>query len=252
MQAAHLNVPFVFFSWENLDRPYKPPLKWFRRRVLGLSSAGIAGNSEGVALLRGLGYRKPLALIPQYGVDGRLFKPAKAPKRPFCAGFVGRLAPEKGADLFIRACAKASVPALIYGRGPEEGALRRLAGELRAKVEFKGFAPFEARHKMYRDFDALVLPSLSTRKWKEQFGRVIIEAGACGVPTLGSDSGAIPEVVGKGGIIVPEGDADALAAGLRKLAKGAKRLGAPARKNALERYSEAGLAAQLGDFLESL
>src|SRR5207244_1025724 len=58
--------------------------------------------------------------------------------------------------------------------------------------------------------DALVLPSRTTATWAEQFGHVLIEAMAAGVPVVGSSSGAIPDVVGDAGIIVPEGDAAAL------------------------------------------
>jgi glycosyltransferase involved in cell wall biosynthesis len=63
----------------------------------------------------------------------------------------------------------------------------------------------------------LVLPSRTTATWKEQFGHVIVEAMACGVPVVGSDSGAIPEVVGNAGVIVPEGSVEALAEALRGL-----------------------------------
>ena len=67
----------------------------------------------------------------------------------------------------------------------------------------------------YARFDVLVLPSRTTPTWKEQFGRVIIEALWCGVPVIGSDSGEIPwliELTG-GGLVFPEGDSDALARG---------------------------------------
>ena len=59
-----------------------------------------------------------------------------------------------------------------------------------------------------RALDALVLPSESTPLWKEQFGHVLIEAMACGVPVVGSDSGAIPEVIGEAGLLFPGGGRD--------------------------------------------
>jgi len=62
--------------------------------------------------------------------------------------------------------------------------------------------------------DALALPSLTTPEWKEQYGRVIPEAMACGVPVVGSDSGAIPEVIGSAGLVAPEGDPVKLAEAL--------------------------------------
>jgi glycosyltransferase involved in cell wall biosynthesis len=67
--------------------------------------------------------------------------------------------------------------------------------------------------------DVLALPSLTTPTWKEQFGRVIVEALWCGVPVVGSDSGEIPwliELTG-GGLVFGEGDHHALASQLRRL-----------------------------------
>lgn len=63
---------------------------------------------------------------------------------------------------------------------------------------------------MYHQIDVLALPSLTRPNWKEQFGRVLVEAMCSGVPVIGSDSGAIPSVIGDSGIVVPEGDAAAL------------------------------------------
>jgi glycosyltransferase involved in cell wall biosynthesis len=252
--ARRCGAAFVFFSWENIRRNFKPPLNWVRGRVQRLSAGAVLGNSEGMALYRSWGFEGPMALVPQYGVDGKIFRP-KRMKPGFKAGYVGRLVREKGADLFVRACALAGLPGRIVGRGPDELALKALASALKADVEFVPFVPFEERHAIYEGLSALVLPSRGTAKWKEQFGRVIIEAGACGVPTLGSDSGAIPEVVGKGGMIFKEGDAPALAGLLAKVAQNPRlrrRLGAEARQNALGRFSETRLASRLGEFLEGV
>ena len=54
--------------------------------------------------------------------------------------------------------------------------------------------------------DVLCAPSQTTAHWREQFGRMIIEAFACGVPVIGSDSGEIPQVVGNAGVLVAESD----------------------------------------------
>ena len=63
----------------------------------------------------------------------------------------------------------------------------------------------------------LVLPSLTTARWKEQFGRVLIEAMALGVPVIGSDSGEIPWVIGDAGLVFPEGNSAVLRERLRAL-----------------------------------
>jgi glycosyltransferase involved in cell wall biosynthesis len=96
--------------------------------------------------------------------------------------------------------------------------------------------------------DVLVLPSLTTPQWKEQFGRVIIEAQACGVPVIGSDSGAIPEVIGKAGIIFKEGSVTDLGKALQKLAGSSslrKKLSALGRRQALSLYTNQRIADRI-------
>jgi glycosyltransferase involved in cell wall biosynthesis len=58
--------------------------------------------------------------------------------------------------------------------------------------------------------DVLVLPSRTLSNWKEQFGRVLIEAMSCEVAVVGSDSGEIPNVIGPAGLVFPEDDVQAL------------------------------------------
>jgi glycosyltransferase involved in cell wall biosynthesis len=89
-----------------------------------------------------------------------------------------------------------------------------------------------------RTSDVLVLPSRTIPgKWKEQFGRVLVEAMASGCVPIGSDSGAIPSVIGAGGLIFPEGDVAALARRLTSVASGRDMLAA-LRSRALERANE--------------
>jgi glycosyltransferase involved in cell wall biosynthesis len=98
-----------------------------------------------------------------------------------------------------------------------------------------------------RRLDALALPSHTTRAWKEQFGRVLIEAMSCGVPVVGSSSGEIPNVIGDAGLIYPEGDVRALAATLGRLAEQPELyadLAGRGRARVLEHYTQAALARQ--------
>ena len=71
--------------------------------------------------------------------------------------------------------------------------------------------------RFWQEIDVFVLPSISTPTSVEQFGRVLVEAMAAGVPVIGSSSGAIPEVIDNAGLIFPEGDVNALAANLVQL-----------------------------------
>lgn len=258
--AKRLGIPFVFYTWENMDRRYKLPLNWVRRRVLADASAGVVGNSEGEGLLRSWGFQKPLLLQPQYGVDLERFRPwNKRPRssrqRPFTLGYFGRLAPEKGVDLLIEAAACTGLRLRIGGQGPAEAALRALAALRGADVHFDGFVPFERRENFYAGIDALVLPSRTTASWKEQFGRVLAEAMACGLPCVGSDSGAIAEVMGPAGLVFKEGDAEDLAEKIGRLASAKplrKRLSSLGRSRAVKYYDEKILAAELGGFFEAV
>jgi glycosyltransferase involved in cell wall biosynthesis len=69
----------------------------------------------------------------------------------------------------------------------------------------------------FSGLDVLVLPSLTRANWKEQFGRVLIEAMACDVITVGARSGAIPEVIGDAGLTFEEGNVEELRSQLQRL-----------------------------------
>jgi glycosyltransferase involved in cell wall biosynthesis len=189
--------------------------------------------------LHAKGYDGPVAVIPQFGVDPEIFRPRTTDDRrqtstgqippsvvgcpsSFVVGYAGALIAEKGVDLLLRACA--GLPDVgwrlaIVGDGPARAQLGALAGTLGIgdRVDFLGQRASTQMPDVYPAFDVLVLPSLTRPNWKEQFGRVLIEAMACGVPVIGSDSGEIPNVIGDAGLIFPEGDIDALRESLASL-----------------------------------
>ena len=108
----------------------------------------------------------------------------------------------------------------------------------------------------YHEIDVLAVPSLTTPTWKEQFGpRATIEAMASGIPVVGSDSGAIPNVIGDVGLVVPEGDVDALAAALYLLRNDPEMrrdLGERGRERVLAYYTHAQIAAETVRVYESM
>jgi glycosyltransferase involved in cell wall biosynthesis len=117
-------------------------------------------------------------------------------------------------------------------------------------VKWAGSVPREKLPWFYNALNVLVLPSLTTASWKEQFGRVLVEAQSCGVPVLGSDSGAIPEVIGEAGLVFPENDDVAMLAALERLRveKGLCELFSQAgRLQATRLYSWEAIAAQMRD-----
>ena len=243
----------LFFSWQNILRRYPLPFRLGERYVLRNTDGGLVGTQSAADVWRAKGYRKPLTVIPQFGVDPVTFTPVE--KRPagrsFVIGYVGRLVPEKGVDILLRALAQVagSWRLEIIGQGPERVALERLSRTLGLadRVSFTGQIPSLRMPGFYRDLDVIVVPSRTLPNWKEQFGRVILEAMACGVPVIGSDSGAIPEVVGSAGLIFPEGDQLALAERLRSLMENdtlRDQLATVGRQLAVEKFTHAQIAAQ--------
>lgn len=221
--AKRVGAKSLFFSWQNILRDYPPPFKWGEKWVLNNVDRAIVGTESAAQVWRDKGFKRELDVIAQFGVDTGLFYPAKQQAiRPFTIGCVARLVPEKGVDVLIRAFAKLDgEPRLrIIGGGGEKDNLLSLAQSLGVadRVTFLDQITSSEMPAQYRLIDALAVPSLTRPNWKEQFGpRATVEALASGVPVVGSDSGAIPDVLGDAGLIVPEGDVDALAHALTSL-----------------------------------
>jgi glycosyltransferase involved in cell wall biosynthesis len=219
-----LRIPFVFSSAQNLDKRYPPPFRWFERWSLRRAAGAYTCNREAGVILRRKGLTGEWVLLP-LGVDVARFRPEESePGRPpdghLRVGFVGRLIPHKGVDVLLRAVATDERMTVdIFGTGPEADRLVALAGSLgiRHRASFHGHVAEEAIPGIYRRFDVLAVPSVPMPGWVEQFGRVVVEAQASGVPVVSSDSGALPDVVGEEGLLVPAGEAAALHAALARL-----------------------------------
>ncbi len=250
--ARRVGAKTLFASWQNLVRRYPPPFSWGERRLLRGVDYLLAGTEGCAAVWRAKGYRGPLAIAPQCGVDTRRFQPLDSSTgRPFTIGYVGRLVPAKGVDLLLRALSELSGDwrLRIVGGGPEREALLALAAALgiAARVQFSPQQPSVAMPAVYHTLDALVLPSRRTRRWQEQFGRVLTEAMACAIPVVGATSGAIPDVVGVAGLLFPEGDVRALTGQLRRLQQDAAlraELGQLGRRRVEKHFTQEVVAAK--------
>lgn len=247
----------LFFSWQNLQRAYPFPFSSMQRQVLQGVDYAIMGNQEAVQVCQSKGYGGPYKVIPQFGVDPDLFSPAPSRDsgRDFVIGSANRrLVIEKGVDVLLHAAAK--LPGIwrvhIVGDGPEQPRLERLARELGIKdrVHFDKSIASSLMPAFLQQLDVLVLSSRTAPHWKEQFGRILVEAMACAVPVIGSNSGEIPHVIGSAGLVFPEDDVASLRAHLLELMQSLdlrRELGQRGRQHVLTMYTQKQIAAQTVD-----
>lgn len=230
LRDAHaIHARTIFFSWQNIYHNYPPPFSWMEQYAYKNCDAAIAGNNDAAAVMRAKGAMLPIHVLPQFGVDEHWLdtghRPDPAAKGLFVAGFAGRLVPEKGVDLLLQAVSKLpGVFVKIVGDGPERHALGSLAATLGCadRVSFSSALPSEKMPEFYATLDTLILPSRTLPNWKEQFGRVLIEAMACGVPVIGARSGEIPNLIGAtAGLQFEEGDPLSLRTQLEQLSTNA-------------------------------
>ena len=129
--------------------------------------------------------------------------------------FVGRVVASKGIDVLLRAAAALGVSVAVAGDGPDRSRLEALAVELGADARFLGWIDSERRAGLLCGARVFAMPSL----WQEPFGIAGVEALAAGVPVVASDVGGIPSWLddGRGGLLVPAGDVDALRGALERV-----------------------------------
>jgi glycosyltransferase involved in cell wall biosynthesis len=177
-------------------------------------------------------YRRDATVIHP-PVETGWFTPGETAGRAGFALAVSRMVPYKRLDLAIRAAHSLRHPLVVAGSGPEESALRALAGELSADVRFVIGPSDEELRTLYRQAGVLVFPA------EEDFGIVPVEAQACGTPVVAfGRGGALDTVVpGETGVLAAEQTAGALAAGIEAVLAGGFDAGA-CRRSA-ERFSPA-------------
>jgi L-malate glycosyltransferase len=276
-QLLGLKAKNIFFTWWNLPYELKLPVALLEKYNLNNSHGIISGNQDGAEILKERGYKGPVKVLPQLGVDEKLFARTAQPElaaqlgiQPgeFVIGFVGRFVPEKGIMTLIEALVTLKDKPwkfLLIGRGELRAEIMQKAIEHNIKdkiIIIENVAHHEVP-KYINLMSTLVLPSETTYKfktltaigWKEQFGHVIIEAMASQVPVIGSNSGEIPYVIGDAGLIFPEGDIQALANCLLQLIDNpeyAQHLGEMGFQKAMVKYTNKALAKEQLEFYKEL
>ncbi|MCJ7547016.1 MAG: glycosyltransferase family 4 protein [Deltaproteobacteria bacterium] len=250
----------LFFTWQNIYKKYPFPFSKIEKYNLDNADFAIAGNKEAKAVLKRKGYQKEIAIIPQFGVDHEFFckmetsvirEKLNIKKDRFVIGFIGRLVEEKGILDLIGAISrlKDDVILLLIGSGPLRRKIIHKAKKLgiEDRVKIIGQVPSLEIPQYMNSLSCLVLPSLTRSNWKEQFGRVLIEAMSCEVPVIGSSSGEIPNLIGDAGMIFQEGEIDDLIGKLNLLLhdhETRKSMGEKGRKMVLKNYTQKKIAEE--------
>jgi glycosyltransferase involved in cell wall biosynthesis len=224
-------MAFLFYAKQNLPKHLPAYFARLQRRVFDRVDVAAAVHPSARDVLVAAGCEAPVHLLPHV-VDPDLYSMGDGGEvrerlglRGFVIGYLGRLVPEKGLlDLLaaveaMEAHGHGEVSVLLVGDGPQRAELEAYARDhVKAPVVFTGVVPHTDAPLYYRAMDVLALPSRTASHWREQFGRTIIEALACGVPVVGSDSGSIPGVIAMtSGLVFPEGDVQALAVAFEQL-----------------------------------
>jgi glycosyltransferase involved in cell wall biosynthesis len=267
---APRRTPLVFSTYQNLSKRYPPPFNWVERAVVRRAAGWIAGGREiEAALLPRPGYAaRPHRIIPM-AADVERFAPdpaAGAAVRsalgwavdgPPVVGYLGRFVPEKGVRFLTGVLDRLRSPwrALFVGGGPQEGELQAWAARYADRVRIVTGIPHDRVPAHLNAMDVLAAPSRTTPRWKEQFGRMLVEAFASGVAVAASDSGEIPHVVGDAGVIVGEADESGWVLALDDLLADARRradLASRGRRRAVERFAGDQVARGHVDFFDDL
>lgn len=231
-QVAHWTppgTPLIYRTAQSLNKKYPLPFRWAEGYSVRRAAGWICPGRTVEANLLGRPHYadRPHARVP-LGVDCDRFRPDPAarldtlrrlgwsPAGPPVVGFLGRFVPEKGLHVLTAALDRVKTPwrALLVGAGRLETPLRAWAARHPDAVRVCSDVTHAGVPAYLAAMDAMACPSRTTRHWKEQFGRMLVEAFAAGVPVVGSDSGEIPHVVGATGVVVPEADANAWAEAL--------------------------------------
>lgn len=255
--SFHLLEKFIIPKLDALVFQLPEVWKDFEQRMLALKFKGLKGT------------------FPQLGVDYDRFSKPITPKKlnlirqklniedkDFVYGYIGRLTLEKGIEDMIYAFAgwnKPNTKVLIIGNGEEDYIenLKALIDKLNLNhiISLHPAIAFDDIPAYFQILDISILLSHTTPIWKEQFGRVLVESMAAGTPVIGSDSGAIPLVIGKAGYIVIEKDILAIREALIEAYDNKskyKKLVKLGQERSESKFSYTAIAKQTYDFIKKI
>ena len=263
-----------FFIWDNLARTPGFPLNLVKRGLtkLGFSATTlvVCGNREAQRLLPAKGYAGASCVLPQLGLtvpppvsDKERHQLRERllgePTTDVLIGFVGRFVPEKGIQTLLESVQLLRPDGwrlVLVGDGPMKAAIGAgWQARLGERLVVLNAVPHGEVAAILAALDVFVLPSHDTPTWKEQFGVTLAQAMLAGLACVGSDAGAIAEVMGDTGVMVRPQDCRALAEAIQAFVdSGGRRrhFGQRARERALQRFTNEAVAAAQFDALASV
>jgi L-malate glycosyltransferase len=257
----------TLFTWDNLLRNRKFPTgsgkRLLRQYSLARSSTVICGNQRAAELVHAEGFFKgTIQTLPHSGLDVNEHRPGTEPElraqlgleNCVVVGHVGRLVEEKGLRQLLEALRRLDGQPwklLLVGAGNLESEIReKWMAEFPGRIVLVPAVAYDQVCRYLRCVDIFVLASYSTPTWAEQFGQTLAQAMLLGIPSIGSTSGAIPEVLGSGGLLFEERQVDGLTQALGDLLASPvnrQEVGARGREVALRDYTSESVGARYLD-----
>jgi glycosyltransferase involved in cell wall biosynthesis len=226
-KMAGLDPAVIIFSGQSIYKRFPFPFNFLESYVLRNSDMAFPVNSDVAEVLMKKGFFK--SRILPLGFDETIFccsekcssvkkSDPKAQKQvDFEIGFVGALTEQKGIHILLSAfeniLKRESSPSFILhivGIGPLLSLVEKYVRQYPENIVYHGFVPHSDVAEIIKGTDLVVMPSIDQSNVKEQLGRVIVEAMACGVPVIGSTSGEISKVIGDSKMIFRADDVSAL------------------------------------------
>ena len=262
--------PLVFYTKQNIAKRMPPPFSWLRAATYRRAARAWAVGETTAEVLRVTKFARPIDIVP-HGVEVTAFTPGRDEDRRrqlglegLVIGYAGRFVEEKGVqDLVEAARLLHAIPGpaftlLLVGAGPLAPELERAAEAGDVRIVVLPAVPHADAPSIYRLMDLFVLPSRATPRWREQFGRALVEAAATALPIVAAGTGEIPFVMhglGGGGRVVPPAAPVALTEALRELRADAAlraKLGAANLEAARRMYSQEAIATRMAALLGEL
>lgn len=272
---TRFGIPVVVMTWDNIpfNMERSPERRALKAKVAREADAFIVHTERSRRVLDMEGVPEERITLMPPGVDIERFSPGPGRREAlgladddFVILFVGWLLPRKGIDFLVLALRELlrdptlrqrRIRLLVVGSGPGRERVEELVTRAGVKeaVSFAGSTPYTRMPEFFRASDLYVLPSIAMPAWQEQFGMALIEAMACGVPTIATLTGGVPEIAGDAAILVQPNDFFTLYDNIKRLITDATRrseLAAAARARAVDVFDMRKQAEALSDVYEAV